>query len=331
MPAYLRPASARRLLRTLILATALIGLLVPTPAAAFPQAFFPTQSAGNRGADVAAIQHLLRQHGGHVGTSGVFGRRTTAAVKAFQRRSGLAQDGVVGPRTWEKLVVPLHPGSRGEAVRALQLELNAKRGAGLHANGHVDGPTQAAIRRFQEHAGLQPDGVVGRETWENLVWHYDRPNFAPASLCSYSTASNGLNAKWGTAALVGQFEAAARAAYAAGAGPAAVGDIALEHGGPIVGHDSHRVGLDLDVRFMRKDRRQCTQPTGSWSDPTYDRAATRQLVRAIRAKAPGHVKLILFNDPELIREGLTTHWPNHDDHLHIRYCEQSHPDPLYAC
>jgi hypothetical protein len=152
----------------------------------------------------------------------------------------------------------------------------------------------------------------------------------PASLCIYST-TNGSAAKWGTAALVGQLQAAARTAYAGGAGPVAVGDIALEHGGDIQGHDSHEVGLDVDVRFMRKDRRQCTTPTGSWSDPTYDRAATRELVRAIRARARGHVKVIFFNDPVLIREGLTTHWPRHDDHLHVRYCEQGHPNPAYAC
>ena len=57
----------------------------------------------------------------------------------------------------------------------------------------------------------------------------------------------------------------------------------------------------------------------------YDRAATRALIKMIRAAAPGHVKLIYFNDPVLIREGLTTWYSGHDDHLHIRYCEPSYP------
>jgi hypothetical protein len=43
------------------------------------------------------------------------------------------------------------------------------------------------------------------------------------------------------------------------------------------------------------------------------------------------VKLIFFNDPTLIAEGLTTHWDNHDNHLHVRYCEKVHPNSLYAC
>ena len=51
----------------------------------------------------------------------------------------------------------------------------------------------------------------------------------------------------------------------------------------------------------------------------------------IRAAAPGHVKLIYFNDPVLIREGLTTWFSGHDDHLHIRYCEPSYPIARYRC
>ena len=60
-------------------------------------------------------------------------------------------------------------------------------------------------------------------------------------------------------------------------------------------------------------------------------AATRILINAIRTTAAGHVKLIYFNDPVLIAEGLTTQYPNHDDHLHVRFCEVSHPLAAYRC
>ena len=66
-----------------------------------------------------------------------------------------------------------------------------------------------------------------------------------------------------------------------------------------------------------------------WS--TYDRAATRDLIKAIRATAPGHVKLIYFNDPVFIREGLVSWYAGHDDHLHVRYCERTHPLAAYDC
>lgn len=41
------------------------------------------------------------------GQDGVFGPKTQAAVKAFQARSHIAVDGIVGPQTWAKLY--LHP------------------------------------------------------------------------------------------------------------------------------------------------------------------------------------------------------------------------------
>jgi hypothetical protein len=62
-------------------------------------------------------------------------------------------------------------------------------------------------------------------------------------------------------------------------------------------------------------------------------AACRRLafIREIRAAAPGHIKVIYFNDPVLIGEGLTTRVSGHDDHLHVRYCEAWHPVTAYRC
>ena len=37
------------------------------------------------------------------GVDGIFGVGTEAAVKALQRDSGLTQDGVVGPQTWNAI------------------------------------------------------------------------------------------------------------------------------------------------------------------------------------------------------------------------------------
>jgi peptidoglycan hydrolase-like protein with peptidoglycan-binding domain len=304
-------------------------LLLSTPASAYANAFFHTQSAGNRGADVLAIQHLLAHHGHQVSADGVFGSATTTAVRAFQSSEGLGVDGIVGPATWGALVPLISQGASGPAVRALQVQLNEKRRLALPVNGTFDATVASAVRTFQQHAGINADGVVGPITWRNLVWHYGYPDMA-AGFCDKDPDGNGT-ANWATAAGVAQLEQAARAFAGTGNGQVPLGDAGFEHGGAISGHSSHQVGMDIDIWPIRTDSAQCTAERITWQSATYDREATRALAKAVRDAAPGHVRLIFFNDPVLIEEGLTTSYPNHDNHLHVRYCERVHPNSLYVC
>lgn len=309
----------------LLLGVLLASLFGAGSAAAAP--YYPHQSVGNRGVDVKAIQGFLRHRGATIAVDGFFGTSTEAAVRAFQQRSGIQVTGRVNETTWVALIVRVEPGVSGEAVRALQRQLNEKRAARLTVWGTYDAATIAALRAFQKHAGLTVNGIAGALTWRYLIAHFKRPVFG-SKVCDYQVG-NSL-ADWGTAAAIGQIEAAAAREVALGHGRVAIGDIGLEHGGDIAGHDTHENGLDVDVRTMRTAKDQCTQ-RGNWRWSTYDRAATRDLIKAIRATAVGHVKLIYFNDPVLIREGLVTWHTGHDDHLHIRYCERWHPVPAYDC
>ncbi|GAA2774531.1 penicillin-insensitive murein endopeptidase [Streptomyces showdoensis] len=286
------------------------------PAQAYAGAFFHTQSSGNRGSDVVAIQHLLGARGHTVATDGVFGSGTASAVRSFQSSQGLTADGIVGPNTWGRLVLTVRQGDNGSAVKAVQYLLNAKRAAGLTVDGDFGPATVTAVKNFQSHAGLSADGVVGPDTWRNLVWHYELVNFS--NICDQNPDGN-ASANWATAAAVAQLESAAASFASTGQGKVPMGDAGFEHGGDIPGHASHEVGLDIDIWPIRTDSAQCTAGRITWQSGTYDRAATRQLVQAIRAAAPGHIELIYFNDPTLISEGLTTQYPNHDNHLHVRY------------
>jgi peptidoglycan hydrolase-like protein with peptidoglycan-binding domain len=59
---------------------------------------------GTRGEDVRWVQRRLQTHGFEPGPAdGVFGPRTDAAVRAFQRARSLEADGIVGPHTRQAL------------------------------------------------------------------------------------------------------------------------------------------------------------------------------------------------------------------------------------
>ena len=291
--------------------------------------YYPVQSLGNRGSDVRTLQYLLRAKGREVAVDGVFGASTRAAVMSHQAARGLPATGVVNEPTWRTLTPNLSIGSRGVAVRALQRLLNDKRRTGLTVDGIYGTATRDAVASFQRHMTSSSSGTVDAVTWRRLLWHFERPVWGGTTgLCDYSVG-NGL-ANWGTGAAIGQLGAASKRVYDAGHGRVALGDIGFEHGGDIPGHDTHEQGLDVDVRPMRDAENQCSYPT-NYRQTAYDRDATRTLIKAIRATAPGHVKVIYFNDPVLIGEGLTARLSGHDDHIHVRYCEAWHPLAAHRC
>jgi hypothetical protein len=319
-----RSAAAALLLVSVLLAGAVV------PAGAHPRAVFPAQSLGNRGIDVVALQHLLRASGRQLSVGGIFDAATQSAVVDFQSSTGLKADGVVNGATWEKLAPRLGDGGRGESVIALQRQLNAKRRAGLTVNGAFDAATRSAVRTFQQHMGLSVTGVVNAATWRNLLWHYVRPSFQAQPMCDYHSG-NGSAAHWGTAAAVGQLEAAAVLFHQRTGLRVSVGELSWEHGGNIAGHSTHEVGLDVDLGLIRKDGRHCRRLGLSYRQAQYDRAKTRQLIRAIYDTAPGQVRLIYFNDPVLVREGIVVPYPRHDDHIHVRYCGGGQELKRYRC
>lgn len=55
---------------------------------------------GSSGKEVTQIQTKLKRWGYYTGSiDGIYGSQTVAAVKYFQRKNGLSQDGIAGPKT----------------------------------------------------------------------------------------------------------------------------------------------------------------------------------------------------------------------------------------
>lgn len=85
----------------------LAGFPRPAPAPDWTETLvqqLPELRQGAAGTYVRTVQFQLGEHGHPVKVDGSFGGITLAAVKAVQAAAGLAQDGVVGPATWPKLL-----------------------------------------------------------------------------------------------------------------------------------------------------------------------------------------------------------------------------------
>ncbi|HYI21723.1 MAG TPA: penicillin-insensitive murein endopeptidase, partial [Candidatus Limnocylindrales bacterium] len=297
----------------------ILGAPARAPASAHPRAEFPVQSMGDRGPDVTALQHLLRFRGHNVEVTGSFNPETQSAVSGFQDEVGLGDSGVANVATWEALVPNLAEGDDNEAVIALKKQLNAKRKSGLTDTSAFNAATRDAVRAFQKHIGLSRTGDADRTTWRNLIWHFMRPDFSRPSLCNYNGGHT--NGDWGTAATIAHLHDAADLFRTRAGGKVAIGDLSFEHGGEISLHNTHEHGLDIDIALIRQDGRQCSNPGISYTSGQYDRPDTRQLLQAIHDELGSHLKLIYFNDPQMIAEGLSRKFANHNDHIHVRLCE----------
>ena len=64
----------------------------------------PTLRRGSQGENVKYLQNLLNYiYGQNLKVDGIFGAATEASVKRFQKEENLVVDGIVGPKTWQRL------------------------------------------------------------------------------------------------------------------------------------------------------------------------------------------------------------------------------------
>ena len=164
-----------------------------------PGQFVTTLRLGSTGTPVRAVQYWLRllsayyQDQPSVTVDGVFGQATRAAVLAWQSRTGLTADGVVGRLTWQSLyttatalaqsgslatarlapVLPetLVPGDEGEAVLWLSRTLlflaawlDGIRPPEEESSVFGDG-LEASVRSAQAAFGLPVTGQVDADDW----------------------------------------------------------------------------------------------------------------------------------------------------------------------
>ena len=143
----------------------------------------PLLQRGSRGEAVRQLQILLNRRMSihQLDVDGIFGPKTEFNVQVMQYQMFLAQDGIVGPKTWNALETGypadlplLRRGSRNVYVERLQqvfASYDELITATYHA-GPIDGifgpKTEAAVKLYQQEQRLVIDGIVGPNTWKAL-------------------------------------------------------------------------------------------------------------------------------------------------------------------
>lgn len=115
---------------------------------------------------VLAAQHLLRAHGATIVPDGIFGPASGAAVTAYQQTLRAVEvSTTLGQLDWPAIIVEIHQGATGEAVKALQTLLPGE----LTVDGNFGPGTDAAVREYQQMFAPPADGIVGPVTWQSLT------------------------------------------------------------------------------------------------------------------------------------------------------------------
>ncbi len=99
-------------------------------------------------------------------------------------------------------------------------------------------------------------------------------------------------------------------------------DISRCGGGKFSPHDSHRMGVDVDIGLMRSDGLSAavnfrTQPS------KYSLPLTQEMVDTIRDNGVLKVHRLWFSDPDAVN---VDHDKIHNNHVHVRFCLPSRYD-----
>ena len=280
-PARLPCHAIRRLFP---LAFASLLLRGDRPGAGGHAARFPTQSLGNRGVDVQAVQGLLLATTSRPASMALRRQRRSNAVKTFQAserpdRQRDRRDDDVG----EASSSPCGPGEAVPAVVVQQTSSTRSVDAGLAVDGVYGTATRTAVVAFQKHMGMtrqrhrRPGDLAEAPVALRLPVVQDRACATTASATGRRTGGPARDrpARGGCKGIRvdrprARFDRRRQ----------------LEHGGNIPLHQTHEVGLDVDIRPIRDNENQCTWGTNWRLRPTTGPRPERSS-SAIRATAPG--------------------------------------------
>lgn len=173
---------------------------------------------GDEADEIATIQTALKQLKLYsAGITGHYGEKTETAVKKFQKKYALEDNGVVDEATraalYEAAGITYTAGSsssgtsssnssvssagttlrydmRGDAVLKLQQDLNKLGYYSGTISGHFGSKTEAAVMSFQKANGLSADGIAGSKTLAKIATALGSSSSGSSSNSSSSNSSS---------------------------------------------------------------------------------------------------------------------------------------------
>ncbi|MGI6168715.1 MAG: peptidoglycan-binding protein [Christensenellales bacterium] len=129
---------------------------------------------GSRGSHVRTLQTQLNQLGFTCGkVDGVFGMRTEAAVRAYQRVRGLVVDGIVGPKTWGALGAESTSTEPGTAHFKLS-EFHCKDGTKVPREYY--GNVRRLMDELERIRAVWGKPIMIRSSYRTLAWNRAQGN-----------------------------------------------------------------------------------------------------------------------------------------------------------
>lgn len=122
-------------------------------------------SYGSKGSDVTELQKLLNQNGYTLDTDGIYGSKTQAAVKDYQKKNNLAVDGIVGNNTWGALTKA--PSNSGQASPSAPAQTETKAPTFEYGAYKPSDTVSQAEALLQQQMAQKPGQY--QSTWESQI------------------------------------------------------------------------------------------------------------------------------------------------------------------